>query len=232
MSSTENARTIGALYLLSAVTAGVPLIYVSSTMIVPDSARATADRILASEVLFRASMVSQLIGAITLLFVVRALYRLLCGVNKTQASLMVTLVQLSVPITFLSVASEMTALTLLRGDPLLSLSDRSQRDLLAMVFLSLHDSGVNLASIFWGLWLVPFGALVARSVFLPRVLGILLILNGIAVVAVSLTTLLLPTYQDLVNRIAIIPELGELWMMIWLLVKGVKVLPTGKLKTE
>jgi hypothetical protein len=81
------ARIAGALYLLSAVTAGVPLIYVSSTLIVPGNAATTANNIPASEAFFRASIVSELIGAIVFIFMVGALYRLLKGVNQTHASL-------------------------------------------------------------------------------------------------------------------------------------------------
>jgi hypothetical protein len=139
----------------------------------------------------------------------------------------VTLVLISVPITFLNVLNEIAALTLLHGDQLGSALDTPQRDALALLFLGLHGDGVNLANIFFGLWLFPFGLLVMRSGFLPRILGALLILNGFAWVAVSLTAFLLPAYLDLVNRIAIIPELGELWMMAYLLIKGVRVPPAS-----
>lgn len=218
------ARIAGALYLLSAVSAGLPLIYVSGTLIAPDDAAKTAGNILASEVSFRASMVSELIGAITFIFVVRALYQLLGEVSKTQASLMVTLVLISVPITFLNVLNEVAALRLLHGDSFLGVINGAQRDALALLFLNLHGDGVSLANIFWGLWLFPFGALVMRSGFIPRILGVLLILNGLALIVVSLTALLLPAHLDTVSRYAIVPELGELWMMGWLLIKGVKPL--------
>ncbi len=91
-----------------------------------------------------------------------------------------------------------------------------------MLFLGLHGDGINIANIFNGLWLAPFGILVMRSGFIPRILGMLLIADCCALVTVSLTALLLPDYLDLVNRIAIIPELGELWMMGWLLIKGTR----------
>jgi Domain of unknown function (DUF4386) len=223
----KNARIAGALYLLSAAAAGVPLIYVPTKLIVPDSAAATAKNILASERIFRTCIVSELIGAILFIFVVRALYQLLNSVDKSQAFLMVTLVLVSVPITFLNVLNEIAALTLLHGANFLSVFDRPQREALALLFLGLHGDGANLANIFWGLWLFPFGVLVTRSEFFPRILGILLILNGFALVSVSLTTLLLPRYLDVVNRLAIIPELGELWMMVWLLIRGVKVQPAS-----
>jgi hypothetical protein len=222
-SSQRAARVAGALYLLSAAAAGAPLIYVSSALIVAGNAAATARNILAAETIFRGCIVSELIGAILFIFTVRALHRLLSGVNKTQASLMVTLVLLSVPITFLNVLNEIAALTLLHGADFLSVFNEPQRQALALLFLGLHGDRANLANIFWGLWLFPFGVLVMRSYFFPRILGVLLVLNGFALVAVSLTTLLLPTYVDVVNRFAMIPELGELWMIGWLLIKGVRV---------
>ena len=91
-SNQKTARIAGALYLLSATAAGVPLIYVPTKLIVPDNAAATANNILASERIFRTCILSELIGAILFIFVVRALYQLLNSVDKSQASLMVTLV--------------------------------------------------------------------------------------------------------------------------------------------
>jgi len=220
----KTARIAGTLYLLSAVTAGLPLIYISNRLIAPDDAAKTASNILASEAAFRVCIVSELIGAITFIFVVRALYQLLGEVSKTQASLMVTLVLISVPITFLNVLNEVAALRLLHGDSFLGVVNGAQRNALALLFLNLHGDGVSLANIFWGLWLFPFGALVIRSGFIPRVLGVLLIINGVALVVVSLTALMIPSHLDSVSRYAIIPELGELWMMGWLLIKGVRPL--------
>lgn len=230
MSPTQKtARTAGALYLLSAVGAGAPLLYVP-TLIVLGNANATANNVLTSEMLFRASIVSELLGAVVFLFMVRALYRLLHGVNETHASLMVILVLVSVPISFLNVLNEIVALNLLHAASFLSVFDKPQRDALAMLFLDLHGDGVSLANIFWGLWLFPFGALVMRSAFLPRILGFLLLINGFALVAVSLTALLLPAYLEVVNRLAIVPELGELWTMGWLLIKGVNPRPGDRLQ--
>jgi Domain of unknown function (DUF4386) len=149
---------------------------------------------------------------------------LLGEVSNTQASLMVTLVLISVPITFLNVLNEVAALRLLHGVSFLGVVNDTQRDVLALLFLNLHGDGASLANIFWGLWLFPFGALVMRSGFIPRILGVLLILNGVALIVVSLTALMFPAHLDTVSRYAIVPELGELWMMGWLLIKGVRPL--------
>jgi hypothetical protein len=171
--------------------------------------------------LLRVCIVSEVAGAVSPIFMVRALYRLLKGVDEAQASLMVTFVLLAISITFLNMLNEIAALTLLQGADFLSAFDKPQRDGLAMLFLGLH--GADLANFFGGLWLFPFGVLVMRSGFIPRLLGVLLIIDCVALVAVSLTAVLLPADQDIVNRVALLPELGEVWIMGWLLVKGVRV---------
>jgi hypothetical protein len=208
---------------------GIPgmfsLMYVPSTLIVSGNAIATANNILASQMLFRLGIVAELIAAVFFLLLVMALYRLLSGVNKNHARLMVGLVLVSVAITFVNVLNNIAALTLFRGTDYLSVFDKPQRDALAMLFLGLCRQGHAVNDIFWGLWLLPFGLLVMRSRFLPRILGLLLIVNCFAYVAISVTSLLLPAYGNVVFRASMPALLGELWIMLWLLIKGAKVQP-------
>jgi len=96
---------------------------------------------------------------------------------------------------------------------------------LLMVFLKLHGNGFLIAEIFWGLWLFPFGALVYKSGFLPRILGILLVPAGFAYLAVTVTHLLLPSYGDIVSRFATVLQFGELPIIFWLLIMGAKDQP-------
>ncbi len=223
MRVTDNpGRAAGLLYLLMILLGAFSLLYVPSKLLVPGDATATAHNILASEGLYRLSIVSGLISAVVFLFLARALYRLLNHVSKPHASLMVTLVMVSVAIGFALTVNDVAALAVLRGTDFLAVFNQAQREALAMLFLHLSSQGMLVAQIFWGLWLFPFGVLVMRSGFLPRILGILLIFNGVAHVVASLTGLLLPEYASVVNRIAFIPELGEFWMMLWLLIKGAK----------
>lgn len=91
-----------------------------------------------------------------------------------------------------------------------------------MLFLQLHKHGVLANEVFWGLWLLPFGALVFKSGFLPRFLGVWLIVGGLGYVAISLTGFLMPQYEDLVARIAFPGMLGELAILLWLLIRGAK----------
>ena len=229
MNSTKKAaRVAGLLYLVTCIPAPFSLLYVPGKLIVPGNATATAGRILASESMFRLAIAGELINAIAFLFVVRALHLLLQGVNKRLASLMVTLFAISIPISCLNVLNEIAALILLRGADFLSVFSQPQREAMALVFLRLHTHGLLLAQIFWGLWLFPFGVLVYRSGFLPRILGVLLIINGFAYPIQSFTSFLLPQYEGLVYRITLPALLGEAVVMLWLLIRGARDQPLAE----
>ena len=223
--SSNPGRLAGLLYVLMGIPATFSLVYVPRTLIVRGDAAATSRNILASEMLFRTGIVAELVYLLVFLLLAMALYRLLAGVNKTHASLMVSLVLASVAIGFLNVLNEVAALTLFRGADFLSVFDRRQLDALGMFFLGLYGRGLNINEALWGLWLFPFGVLVIRSGLIPRILGVLLIVNCFAYLAASLTALLLPAYSGLMHRVALIPETGELWIMLWLLIKGARVQP-------
>jgi hypothetical protein len=221
------ARIAGAVYLSMALTGPFTLIYIPRTLIVPGNAAATAETILAHETLFRIGMAAELLGAVIFIFLGLALYRLLAGVNKAQASLMVVLVLVSVALGLMNVLNNLGALALFRGAEFLAVFDKPQRDALGMLFLGLHRQGNLINESFWGLWLFPFGLLVMRSGFLPRILGLLLLVNGGAYVAMSLTSLLMPDYGAVVARAALPALLGEVFIMAWLLVKGAGVKRTA-----
>ena len=221
----KTARVAGFLYLAAGPAAPFALIYLPGKLIVRGDAASTANNIAAHEMLFRLGIVAELYTAVLLALLVVVLYRLLSDVNKTHARLMVGLVLVSVAITFVNVVNNIAALTLFRGADYayLSVFDKPQRDAMGMLFLGLHSQGLFVNEIFWGLWLVPFGLLVMKSGFIPRILGVLLIVNGFALVAVSLTWLLFPAYGNVAFRASMPALLGEIWIMLWLLIKGAKV---------
>jgi Domain of unknown function (DUF4386) len=220
----KTARVAGVLYLLNGMTGAFSIVYVPRTLIVPGNATATANNILASEMLFRAGIVFELICAVIFICLARALNGLLSSLDKKYASLMVNLVLVSVPISFLNVLNELAALMVLRGASFPSGFEKQQRDTLAMLFIELHSQGLVVVFIFAGLWLLPLGILVMRSGFLPRILGILLIAACFGYLTGSFTSLLLPRFATVVNRFTIIAgAAGELPMMMWLLVRGAKV---------
>jgi Domain of unknown function (DUF4386) len=221
----KNARVAGLLYL-SLMTAPLRLVYIPSTLFVSGNATATANNIAAHETLFRLGIVSDLFTGTMAIFLTLALYRLLKEVDHGLAVLMVILGSLMVtPIYFVNTLNDVGALLFARGADFLSVFDKPQRDALAMLFLRLHHHGVLANEIFWGLWLFPFGLLVYRSRFLPRILGVWLMINCFAYLAISFTGFLLPQYEGMVFNSAFPAMLGELAIMLWLLIKGAKVQP-------
>jgi hypothetical protein len=158
-----------------------------------------------------------------LLIMAHSMYRLFKGVDKQYASLLVAFVAVSVPISFLNVLNEIAALNLLNGAGFLSVFQTSQLGAMAMLFLGLHSAGIAAANIFWGLWLFPFGVLVIRSGFIPRILGVFLIIACFAYLATSFVYFLVPFYNPIVSELTVVPQaLGEGSIIAWLLVKGAK----------
>jgi hypothetical protein len=207
--------------------APIGLLYVPGKLIVSGNATATADNIRASEWLLRLGIASDLIHQTVVVFLVLALYRLFKPVNETLAKQVVILgALLSVPIMFVNVLNDIAALVLVSGADFLSVFEKPQLDALAYLFLRLHGQGITVASIFWGLWLFPFGMLVIRSGFIPRVFGILLIIAGVAYVGSAFATLVLPRYAPLVSKVALPLEVAELPIVFWLLIWGARTRPT------
>jgi hypothetical protein len=216
----NQGRFAGLLYLLTSIIGAFAMGYVPSKLIVLGNAAATANNISAHETLLRLGIAGELIGQVGFIFVALALYDLLKGVNQRHASLMLGLIVVSVPIAFLNELNAIAALVLVRGADFLSMFDKPQRDALAMLFLNLHHYGFVVAEIFWGLWLFPLGLLVYRSRFLPRFLGVWLIIAGFAWVILSFTGVLLPQYEDKMFTFSQPASLGEVVFMLWLLIKG------------
>jgi hypothetical protein len=223
MSSTMNpGRFAGLLYVLTSIVGFFAMGYVPGKIIVHANAAATASNIAAHETLFRLGIAGGLIGQAGFIFVALALYDLLKGVNRRHASLMVTLIVVSIPIAFVNELNSIAALVLVRGADFLSIFEKPQREALAMLFLNLHHHGFVVAELFWGLWLFPLALLVYRSRFLPRFLGVWLALVGFAWVILSLTGVLLPQYQDKVDSYSQPAFFGEIAFMLWLVVKGAR----------
>jgi Domain of unknown function (DUF4386) len=224
-STKKTARIAGTLYLVNGLTGFFGIVYVPSRLVVSGNMAATAQNILASERLFRLGIASELICAVEFIFLLWVLYRLLGGVNRTHASLMLILGLAFVPLMCLNVLNEIAALALLRGGDFLSALGQPQREAMAMLFLDMHRYGYVIGWIF-GPWLFFFGLLVFKSGFLPRIIGVLLIAACFGYLADSLTPLLLPSYASLVGRIANIPlTLGEPAIILWLLIRGAKDQP-------
>ena len=219
----RNARIAGLLYLLLTLAAPLRLIYIPSALFVRGDATATANNIVANEMLFRLGIVADLFSGTMCIFITLALYRLFRGVDHNLAVLMVILGGvLPAALDFFIVLNDAAALMLARGPKFLAAFDKPQRDALAMLFLRLHDQEVLAAQIFWGIWLFPLAILVYRSRFLPRFLAVWLAINGIAYVVISLTGLLFPHRSAMIANITFPALLGEMAFVLWLLIRGAR----------
>ncbi|SRR6266498_4582038 len=212
------ARVAGFLYLLANLPAPFALVYLPSKLIVRGDAAETANNILASESLFRLGIVGLLFNSIVNIFLVLALYQLLNVVNRNMATLMVIFMLVVVPIGMLNELNSLAILQLLSGADYLNVFTTGQLQALVYFFLRLHGQGLNIAEIFWGLWLFPMGYLVFTSGFLPRILGILLMIGCFGYVIESFAAFL--GYNV---SIIFFTGWGELLLLLWLLIKGVNV---------
>jgi hypothetical protein len=216
------AQRAGALYFLFLIL-GLVDMFGFSGFLVPGDATATAGNIIAGELTYRIGVLTDLVTLLLFIFLVVSLYSLLKGADKWHAVLMVLLVSVGVTIGLANLLNKIAPLILLGGADYLSVFTKPQLDALALGFLSLNSDGNTVDSVFWGLWLFPFGILVIRSGFFPRVLGILLLVAGFGYVTSSLTSIVLPAYSQVVSRATMPLLFGEFPIIFWLLIKGAKV---------
>jgi uncharacterized protein DUF4386 len=222
-SLSKKARVAGLLYIVASAVGYLRLIYISSALIVTGNAAATASNIAAHETLFRWGIVSYLLASVLFLFVTFALYQLLEGVDRGLAIVMVILGGLMVtPLFFVNAITDAGALMFARGADFLSVFDKPQRDAFVVLFLNLHHQLDLADAIFWGIWLVPFGLLVYRSRFLPRFLGVWLMLGCFGYLAFSFAGFLFPAYEDKLFTIGTPFRMGELATMLWLVIMGAR----------
>jgi hypothetical protein len=199
------------------------LMYIPEALIVRGDPAATATNLAAHETLFRLGIVSNLVGSILFVFVTLALYRLLERVDRSLAVLMVIFGSiLGTPVFFLNTVNDVGALLFARGDAFLSIFEKAQREAFTMLFLRLYHQAILANEFFWGLWLLPFGLLVYRSRFLPRFLGVWLMVACAGWLALALTGLLLPVYEEQVFKFIQPVVLGEVATMLWLVIRGAR----------
>ena len=217
------ARVAGLWYLLLGITSGFSWMYITR-IFVAGNAALTVNNILVSEPQYLIAIISSIIGQISFIFLVLALYHLLRHVNELQARLMLTLVVVSVPIMFINILFQTGALAVLRRADYLQVLSADQLSSLAMLFINLNLIGVHIAGIFWGLWLLPFGYLVYKSKYFPNILAVLLIISGVSYLIGSLTSLIIPEVYVVIEKFLSLPEaIGELAMIFWLLIKGITI---------
>jgi hypothetical protein len=227
LSPRRTARLAGLLYLVSSLPAPFALIYVPQKLFVEGNPAATGERLRTLAGLARAGIAASLVSGILFIFVPLVLYRLFKPTSPQAALAMLILITISFPISLHAVVHQVAALHLAGGAGGTSLAgltalDQTQRDALAYLALRMHHDELMVAEIFWGLWLFPFGICVIRSGFIPRVLGVLLMVAGCGYVADSFAELAAPQFVAATTRITAITNFCELPIILWLLIWGAR----------
>jgi len=218
----KTARIAGVLNLLVIVFGMFAELYVNIRLIVPGDATITASNIKASELLYRIGFMSGLFHHTCFLVLVLVLYKLLKPVNKTHAALMVVFGLSAVPIMMLNMLNQFAALLILSGADYLTVFTADQLRALAMLFLDFHNHGYFIAGMFSGLFLLPLGFLVFKSGYIPRILGVLLIMGCFGYLLELFTVFVFPSYETVSYLGLAVAIIAEFSLTFWLLLKGVK----------
>jgi hypothetical protein len=221
----KTARLAGLLWFLAAVTGGFSLFYVRSNVIVSGDAAATAGNIVASEFLFRAAIVSNLFSQVFLFFFALTMYHLFKEVNKALATVFLTSVMMTVAIAVVNALNNFGALLVLSQADYLKAFTPEQLNTMAMIFLRLNNGfGQGLLEIFWTPYFFSFGLLIIQSRYLPKILGILLMIMSVGYAINILDKFLIPQfYPAAFTRLAMtLGALGGIPTILWLLIKGAK----------
>jgi hypothetical protein len=216
-------RIAGAIYASMVFVGPFTLIYVPNKLIVRGDATTTAANVLNHQSMFGLWIMGDVWMSVIFICLGVALYNLLSGISKPWALLMLSFILVSAAVGFLNTLNSIAGDLLFRGMDFLSVVDKTQRDAVGMLFMRLHTKGTLINELFWGLWLFPFGLLVYRSGFLPRWIGVWLIINCFGYIVLSPVGLFFPAYYGTAFKLAQPLLFGELAIMLWLLIKGAKV---------
>lgn len=218
----RTARRAGVLYLAMSILAIIGYFVLGPRFVVSGDAAATARAILEHEQLYRLSILIDVVAMILFILVVLELYKLFEDVDRSQARLMLALVGTGIAATFAGFAFNAAPLVLLGGGDALAAVSRPQLEALAYASVKVGDRLGDVLTAIWGLWLLPFAVLTIKSRFLPKFLGVLLILSGVAYVVTSAVAIVFPTSLSTVSKFAMPLYFGELVVVVWLAVIGAR----------
>lgn len=214
------ARIAGFMYLLQIPLGVFGILYIPKALVVLGDAAATANNILAHEFLFRLSMVSAILAALVTVVTALFLYKVLKPVHKNYARLMVICTLIVAPISMLNELNHVAVLLLLNSPEIITIFTTSQLHTLMSVFLDVQGYGIQIVGIFFGLWLLPMGYLVFKSGYIPKIIGVFLVITCLGYLIDFLAFFLFPNFGVIISEYT---WLGEVMMVSWLLIKGINI---------
>lgn len=232
-SPTRLARVAGLLYLIVAVFSGFAFAYVLARVYFPGDAVATAANVQANSGLVRLGIIADLIQATAFAFLGMTFYQLLKPVNKSAARSMMILVAIASTIMCLNLVFDFASMLVATDVSYTTAFGAAGSHALVLLLLDMHHYGFLIAQVFFGLWLFPLGYLAYTSAMFPKALGVVLIAGGACYLVDLLVKFLFPDLANAISGLLVItPTVAELWMVGYLLIKGVKMPGTNTLTLQ
>ncbi len=217
------ARIGGILYLYIIVAGIFGELFVRDKLIVSGDATATANNIMASQLLWRISVAGELIMLVCSVALALIFYVLLRPVSKNLALLTVFFNLVELAIDAVNKLNLFAVLFLSGGADYLKTFEPHQLHALAYLALKLHAYGFAISLVFFGFVCLILGYLLYRSGYFPKTLGVLMTIAGLSYLTNSFTLILAPTYSAMIFPILVLAFIGETSFCLWLIVKGVNV---------
>ena len=215
----KNARIAGLMYLIFIITS---ILADLLGHIGFGDVTAIANTIVTNIFQFQLGFIISLFSAIFFFLAAWFLYKVLKTVNKNVALLFLLLNLGGVIIHCISTLNLISAMVILNGTSYLQVIPVDQLQAQGMLFIEIYKNGFNISQIFYGAWVFPLGYLIYKSGFLPKILGILLMIDCFAILTYFLQFILLPDYSLIAYPSYAISAISEFSLTFWLLFKGVK----------
>ena len=223
------ARIAGVFYLLVGIFGGFAEGFVDPKMYVAGNAAATAGNVLANPGLVRMGVVAHLLDATFFVFLAMTLYILLQHVHKSVARAMLVLVALAAGITSLNAVFQFEGLRVATDSSYAAAFGTAGSNALVLLLLDIQHYGTLIAQVFFGLWLVPLGYLAYKSGLFPKALGVVLVVGTVCYLVDLLAAFLVPDFGQQIHAfVVIVPAIAEIWMVLYLLVVGVRTVKPDK----
>ncbi len=217
------ARFAGVLYLLVGIFGAFAEGFMEPKMYVAGNAAATAGNVVANAGLVRMGVVADLLDGAFFVFTALALYMLLKDVHKSAARAMLVFVALAAAITCFSAVFEFEGLRVATGGVNAAALGIGGSNAVVLLLLDAQHYALLTAQIFFGLWLAPLGYLAYKSGWFPRTLGLLLVAASACYLVDMLAAFLVPGFDQKIHALIVVPcAIAEIWMVLYLLVVGVK----------
>lgn len=211
------ARLAGVFEALEGAASSGGQVFILGSLVVASNAAATAANILANQPLFWWGFAASLLGVAFHVAWAVYFYELFKPVNRNIALLALCAVLVCCAMQALTGLLYLAPLLVLQGGSALSAFTSAQLQGLAFVFLKVNAQAFNVDLVFFGLWCVLSGYLIFRSTFMPRILGVLLMIDGVG----WMLYLVPPFASQVFPLIAVASGLAEIPLQLWLIIMGV-----------